>query len=84
MLPVTNSPKPPSDRITLSLPVINAAKEVMIIALGEGKSEIVQRVLEVRGGGLGGDGGGVSRGGAGGGLRGWGHRCPAAVARSWC
>ena len=48
VLPVTNSPKPPSERITLSLPVINAAKQVVVTALGEGKAEIVQRALEVQ------------------------------------
>ncbi|PNW88555.1 hypothetical protein CHLRE_01g034400v5 [Chlamydomonas reinhardtii] len=48
VLPVSNSPKPPPERITFSLPVINAAKEVAIVALGEGKKEIVQRALEVQ------------------------------------
>jgi 6-phosphogluconolactonase len=48
VLPVTDSPKPPPERITLTLPVINAAAEVLIIALGEAKAEIVQRVLEVQ------------------------------------
>jgi hypothetical protein len=54
VLPISASPKPPPERITLTLPVINAAKEVMVIALGEGKAEIVQRALEVRGRGRGG------------------------------
>ena len=35
VLPVSNSPKPPPERITLSLPVINAAKNVAIVALGQ-------------------------------------------------
>jgi len=48
VLPVTDSPKPPSDRITLTMPVINAAKRVAVVALGEGKSEVVQRALEVQ------------------------------------
>ncbi len=48
ILPVSNSPKPPPERITFSLPVVNAAKEVVFVALGAGKAEIVQRVLEVR------------------------------------
>ncbi|KAK9858028.1 hypothetical protein WJX84_006389 [Apatococcus fuscideae] len=48
VLPVSDSPKPPSERITLTLPVINAAKEVGIVAFGDGKAEIVQRVLEVQ------------------------------------
>ncbi len=37
VLPISDSPKPPSDRITLTLPVINAAKEVQVVALGESK-----------------------------------------------
>lgn len=48
VLPVTNSPKPPSERITLTLPVINAAKNVVVTALGQGKAEVVQRALEVQ------------------------------------
>jgi 6-phosphogluconolactonase len=48
VLPVTNSPKPPSERITLTMPVINAARNVVVSALGEGKAEVVQRALEVQ------------------------------------
>ena len=48
VLPVVNSPKPPSERITLTMPAINAAKNVIVCALGEGKSEVVQRALEVQ------------------------------------
>ncbi|KXZ55367.1 hypothetical protein GPECTOR_3g496 [Gonium pectorale] len=48
VLPVRNSPKPPPERITFTMPVINAAKEVAIVALGESKREIVQRTLEVQ------------------------------------
>lgn len=48
VLPVDNSPKPPAERITMTLPVINAAKDIIFVALGEGKAEVVQRVLEVQ------------------------------------
>ena len=48
VLPVTNSPKPPSERITLTMPVINAAQQVIVCALGAGKAEVVQRALEVQ------------------------------------
>lgn len=48
VLPVTSSPKPPPERITMTLPVINAAKEVLVIALGDGKAEVVARALEVQ------------------------------------
>lgn len=47
VLPVEKSPKPPTARITLSMPVINAAKKVIIAAAGATKSEICQRALEV-------------------------------------
>lgn len=48
VLPIDNSPKPPPSRITLSLPVINAAARVLVVALGKGKTEIVERALEVQ------------------------------------
>lgn len=35
VLPITNSPKPPPERITLSLSAINAAANVAIVALGQ-------------------------------------------------
>jgi len=48
ILSITDSPKPPPERITMSMPVLNAAKEVVFVCMGEGKAEIVQRVLEVQ------------------------------------
>jgi 6-phosphogluconolactonase len=48
VLPVSDSPKPPSERITLTLPVLNSAANVAIVAFGAGKAEIVQRALEVQ------------------------------------
>ena len=48
VVPISNSPKPPSERISMTLPVINAAKDVVFLALGEGKAEVVQRTLEVQ------------------------------------
>eukprot|EP00775_Hariotina_reticulata_P000649 gene649-942_t len=48
VLPVYNSPKFPPERITFTMPAINAAKEVAIVAVGESKAEVVQRVLEVQ------------------------------------
>ena len=48
VLPVDNSPKPPPERISFSMSVINAAKQVVIVAFGGGKAEIVQRALEVQ------------------------------------
>ncbi|UPR03474.1 6-phosphogluconolactonase [Chloropicon primus] len=46
VLPVSNSPKPPSERITMTMDVINSARQVMLVAAGKGKAEVVQRVLE--------------------------------------
>lgn len=46
VLPVTDSPKPPAARITLSLSAINAAAAVAFLAAGASKAEAVQRVLE--------------------------------------
>ncbi|PSC76319.1 putative 6-phosphogluconolactonase chloroplastic [Micractinium conductrix] len=48
VLPVSDSPKPPAERITLTMPVLNAAKQVAVVALGQGKAEVVQRALEVQ------------------------------------
>ncbi|XP_002976562.2 probable 6-phosphogluconolactonase 1 [Selaginella moellendorffii] len=46
VLPISNSPKPPSKRITMTLPCINAAEHVAFVALGSGKAHVLHRVLE--------------------------------------
>lgn len=46
VLPVSNSPKPPPERITMTLPVINASKSVIFLATGSSKAFVVRRVLE--------------------------------------
>ncbi|CAJ0609597.1 unnamed protein product [Cylicocyclus nassatus] len=43
---VTDSPKPPSQRISLTLPVLNAAKNVAFIITGEDKAAMVKTVLD--------------------------------------
>jgi 6-phosphogluconolactonase len=42
---VHNAPKPPPDRLTLTLPVINAARAVLVMVHGAGKRDALARVL---------------------------------------
>lgn len=42
VIPVTDSPKPPPERISLSLPSINAARRVWVVAAGHDKAEAVR------------------------------------------
>ncbi|KAI9017960.1 6-phosphogluconolactonase [Phycomyces nitens] len=44
--PITDSPKPPPERITLTYPVVNNAKTVVFVTAGEGKQEMVQKIIE--------------------------------------
>jgi 6-phosphogluconolactonase len=48
ILPVTDSPKPPSRRITFSLFAVNSAKQVVLVGTGIGKKEIVQTAFQPR------------------------------------
>eukprot|EP00250_Pteridium_aquilinum_P035398 c9329_g1_i1 orf=100-1299(+) len=43
---VLQSPKPPPERISMTLPCINAAAHVCFVVVGLSKAEILQRVLE--------------------------------------
>ncbi|ESN93651.1 hypothetical protein HELRODRAFT_88439, partial [Helobdella robusta] len=43
---ITDSPKPPPNRITLTFPVINNARNLVFVACGEGKSSILKEILE--------------------------------------
>ena len=43
------APKPPPDRVTLTFPVLNAARQVLVVAAGAGKAAIVGRVFSAPG-----------------------------------
>ena len=42
---VRDSPKPPPQRVTFTLPVLNAAKNVIYAAVGASKAEMVKVIL---------------------------------------
>ncbi|PKI62460.1 hypothetical protein CRG98_017084 [Punica granatum] len=43
---ITNSPKPPPERITFTLPVINSASNIAVVATGEAKAEVLRSILD--------------------------------------
>lgn len=46
ILAITDSPKPPSSRVTFSLPLINNARHIVFVVTGDGKKEAVRRILQ--------------------------------------
>lgn len=44
-MPIRDSPKPPPERVTLTLPALNSADRVWLLAAGAGKREVVGRIL---------------------------------------
>ena len=46
---VHGAPKPPPERVTLTFPVLNAARETLVVAAGAGKAAIVARIFSAPG-----------------------------------
>lgn len=44
--PITDSPKPPPQRVTLTYPVINNAKMCIFVCTGAGKVQMVEDILK--------------------------------------
>ncbi|CAH2098101.1 unnamed protein product [Euphydryas editha] len=44
--PITDSPKPPSSRITMTYPVINNARNCIFAISGSGKADMIKRILK--------------------------------------
>jgi 6-phosphogluconolactonase len=42
---ISDSPKPPPERITLTLPKLNGSRRIVLLVSGEGKSEALARVM---------------------------------------
>lgn len=47
-LAVSDSPKPPARRLTVSLPVLTNARDTFVIAFGAGKAQVMRQALESR------------------------------------
>jgi len=46
--PITDSPKPPPCRVTLTLPVVNSAKCCVFACVGQSKADMVNKILGIK------------------------------------
>lgn len=44
--PISDSPKPPAERVTLTLPVLNNAKACVFVSTGDGKKELIHKIVD--------------------------------------
>ncbi|KAF7260905.1 hypothetical protein EG68_01709 [Paragonimus skrjabini miyazakii] len=44
--PISDSPKPPPERVTLTVPVLNKAKRIYFLVCGSNKAEIVAKIFD--------------------------------------
>ena len=45
VLPISDSPKPPPQRVTLTLPFIKNSNYLYFCAVGDGKADMLKRIL---------------------------------------
>ena len=43
---IEDSPKPPPSRITLTMPVLQAARKICFVSTGEGKADMLKRIMD--------------------------------------
>ncbi|XP_066065130.1 6-phosphogluconolactonase-like [Chamaea fasciata] len=43
---IVDSPKPPAQRVTMTLPLLNSAASVLLVASGDSKAPVIKRILE--------------------------------------
>jgi len=45
---ITDSPKPPPNRITMTYPILNSAKNVIFVVTGEGKADAMHKIFDLK------------------------------------